>query len=67
VPDGSAVDVAIRPDDDHPGRVANYDRRRPEETLLYQVLQKHWRPFLADLEAGSDGASTLCPGSSSKR
>ena len=56
----SSADVAIRPDD-HPGRVPNYDRRRPEETLLYRVLQNHWRPFLADLEAGSDGAGTPLP------
>ena len=52
---GASADASIRADD-HPSGVANYVRRRPEETLLYRVLQNHWRPFLADLEAGSDGA-----------
>jgi len=46
-PVGRMTGDSNRSDDDHPGRVANYDRRRPEETLLYQVIQKHWRPFLA--------------------
>ena len=30
----------------------SYERHRPEETLLYRVLQEHWSGFLADAEVG---------------
>jgi hypothetical protein len=44
----------------HPSRVGQaYERHRPEETLLYQTLQAHWRTFLCDLE--SDGDSSVLP------
>jgi hypothetical protein len=27
----------------------NYERHRPEETVLYRTLQAHWRTFLAEV------------------
>jgi hypothetical protein len=33
-----------------------YERRQPEETLLYQVIQQDWRTFLAGLDARENGA-----------
>ena len=30
----------------------SYERHRPEETLLYRILQEHWSGFLADVEIG---------------
>ena len=33
-----------------------YERRRPERTVLYQTLQKHLKPFIADVEARGDRA-----------
>jgi ribosomal protein S27E len=30
----------------------SYERYRPEETLLYRILQEHWSEFLADVEIG---------------
>jgi hypothetical protein len=30
---------------------AAYERRRPEETVLYATVREHWKTFLADLEA----------------
>jgi hypothetical protein len=35
-----------------PGR---FERHRPEETLLYKILQTHWRTFLAQLEDNGKG------------
>ena len=29
---------------------AEYARREPEKTLLYQTVQRHWLQFLADVE-----------------
>ena len=33
--------------------VAIYERRTPESTLLYKVLQTHWRTFESELNADS--------------
>ena len=33
------------------GRRIHYERRRPEETTLYQLVQEHLEPFLAQVEA----------------
>ena len=38
------------------GNEAHYERRRPEETTLYQVVQEHLETFLAQVEAET-GAS----------
>jgi hypothetical protein len=38
-------------------RGGNYERHRPEETVLYQTLQAHWRTFLAEVSGESDGNS----------
>jgi hypothetical protein len=37
------------------GRRVHYERRRPEETVLYQLVQEHLETFLAqvELETGS--------------
>jgi len=35
----------------------HYERRRPEETTLYRVVQEHLETFLAQVEAG--GAASL--------
>ena len=35
----------------------HYERRRPEETTLYRVVQEHLETFLAEVEAG--GAASL--------
>ena len=40
------------------GSQVQYERRRPEETTLYQVIQGHLEPFLAEVEAET-GASLL--------
>lgn len=32
------------------GARANYERRRPEETTLYQLVQEHLETFLAQVE-----------------
>ena len=32
-------------------QVGGYERRRPEETLLYQVIEQHWPQFLEGAEA----------------
>ncbi len=32
-------------------RAARYARRRPEQTLLYQIVQTHYPAFLAELAA----------------
>ena len=29
----------------------NYERHRPETTLLYQIIQEHWPRFQAELES----------------
>jgi hypothetical protein len=44
------------PDADANGRHAghSYERHRPEETVLFKVLQAHWKTFLAELESGAD-------------
>ncbi len=39
------------------GTARTYERRRPEETVLYKTLQDHWRSFLAELESEADGPS----------
>jgi hypothetical protein len=36
----------------HIGR--SYERHRPEETVLFKVLQGHWKTFLAELESGTN-------------
>ena len=33
------------------GRHIHYERRRPEDTVLYQVVQEHLDSFLAQVEA----------------
>ncbi len=33
------------------GRGVHYERRRPEETVLYQLVQEHLETFLTQLEA----------------
>ena len=38
------------------GNQVHYERRRPEETTLYQVVQEHLESFLAQVEAET-GAS----------
>jgi len=38
------------------GNQVHYERRRPEETALYQVVQEHLEPFLARVESET-GAS----------
>jgi len=32
------------------GKGVHYERRRPEETVLYQVVQEHLETFLAQVE-----------------
>jgi hypothetical protein len=45
---------------DHPSRAGEaHERHRPEETVLYETLQTHWRTFLSDLD--SDGDSPALP------
>lgn len=36
-------------------RGAHYERHRPEDTVLYQTLQAHWRTFLAKVGTGESG------------
>ncbi len=36
-------------------RPDGYARRRPEQTTLYQVLQQHWKTFLARAEEAASG------------
>jgi putative transposase/transposase-like zinc-binding protein len=38
----------------------SYQRHRPEETVLYTILQAHWRSFLAETEA-EDGSGCGLP------
>ena len=38
-------------------RSVHYERRRPEQTVLYQTLQRHRETFIANVEA--DGERTL--------
>jgi hypothetical protein len=33
------------------GSADAYERRRPEETVLYSALQAHWKTFVGELEA----------------
>ena len=40
------------------GWLFHYERRRPETTVLYQVLQRHLEPFLANVER-ADGDRVL--------
>ena len=47
---GQAVQSALA------GNQVHYERRRPEETTLYQVVQEHLETFLAQIEAET-GAS----------
>jgi hypothetical protein len=39
------------PDDAPPGTPGSYERHRPEQTLLYQVIAEHYPAFLARLTA----------------
>lgn len=43
-----------RHDSHHP-----YEQHRPEETVLFRVLQAHWKTFLNDLEAAGPDAGAL--------
>jgi hypothetical protein len=36
------------------GRGGNYERHRPEDTVLYQTLQAHWRTFVAEVSGGAE-------------
>ena len=36
-----------------------YARHRPEETVLYKLLAEHWRPFLAETQAGDESGCGL--------
>jgi hypothetical protein len=42
----------------HVGRLIgrSYERHRPEETLLYKVLQDHWLTFLRELELAAESS-----------
>ena len=31
-----------------------YERHRPEETVLYRVLQAEWKTFLSEMEVAAD-------------
>ena len=43
---------------EHPThRRCAYERHRPEETVLYKVLQAHWKTFLADSESAAEPAA----------
>ena len=33
------------------GSADDYERHRPEETVLYSTLQAHWKTFISELEA----------------
>ena len=35
----------------HSSAAAGYERRRPEQTLLYQTVAKHWQPFVEQADA----------------
>ena len=37
-----------------PGNPVHYERRRPEDTTLYQVVQEHLESFLAQVEAQTE-------------
>jgi hypothetical protein len=37
------MDEAVQPA--HPGERVHYERRRPEETTLYQLVQEHLETF----------------------
>jgi hypothetical protein len=40
---------------EHPThRRCAYERHRPEETVLYKVLQAHWKTFLTDIESAAE-------------
>ena len=42
----------VQPAPAHPaGTCASYERRRPEETVLYQLVQEHVETFFAQVEA----------------
>jgi hypothetical protein len=36
------------------GAETDYERRRPEDTILFATVQEHWKTFLADLEATAE-------------
>ena len=38
------------------GRRIHYERRRPEDTVLYQLVQEHLETFLAQVEAETGSA-----------
>ncbi|MFH0341893.1 MAG: hypothetical protein ACHBNF_07120 [Chromatiales bacterium] len=40
----------------HAARRIHYERRRPEDTVLYQVVQEHLETFLAQVEAETRSA-----------
>jgi len=39
---------------------ARYERHRPEHTLLYQFVERHYPAFLAELEVQSHSLPSLC-------
>jgi len=38
------------------GRRIHYERRRPEDTVLYQLVQEHLETFLAQVQAETGSA-----------
>jgi len=47
------MDAAVQPASaEHP---VHYERHRPEQTLLYQLVQEYYPAFKAHLEAQSSG------------
>ena len=42
------MDKAVQPAP--AGRRVSYERRRPEDTVLYQLVQEHFETFLAQVE-----------------
>jgi hypothetical protein len=43
---------------EHPNhRRCGYEPHRPEETVLYRVLQARWKSFLADMESAAEPAA----------
>jgi hypothetical protein len=38
-------------------RLGSYQRREPENTLLHRVVREHWKTFLAEVAARTDGST----------
>jgi hypothetical protein len=57
------ADVSPAPGSSSPGAQHDghspYERHRPEETVLYKVLQAHWKTFLSDRETATPDAAAL--------